>query len=66
MGSKYFLYSGQGSQYMNMGKKLYMEDETFSKYMRYLDDIVIDETGDSVIEYMKAHGLPFDRGSTNR
>ena len=61
MGSKYFLYSGQGSQYMNMGKKLYMEDETFSKYMRYLDDIVIDETGDSVIEYMYNEPLMTDK-----
>lgn len=48
----YFLYSGQGSQYFGMCKNYYNLDNEFASHMRYLDDIVIAQTGYSIINYM--------------
>lgn len=47
-----FLYTGQGSQYFGMCKNYYTLDQEFASTMRYLDDIVIQQTGCSVINYM--------------
>lgn len=47
-----FQYTGQGSQYFGMCKNYYAQDDVFASNMRYLDDIVIQQTGYSVINYM--------------
>jgi acyl transferase domain-containing protein len=60
-----FMFSGQGSQYFQMGRALYDGDDTFREWMIELDDIARGESGKSVIEtlYSDAHGKgdPFDR-----
>lgn len=47
-----FLYTGQGSQYFGMCKNYYTLDQEFATNMRYLDNIVIGQTGYSIINYM--------------
>src|SRR5215510_16507257 len=59
------MFSGQGSQYFQMGKALYENNETFRGWMQRLDESALRESGLSVIEtlYSTAHGKgdPFDR-----
>lgn len=45
-----FMFSGQGSQYYQMGHDLYLGNQNFKKWMDYLDNIVVKETGYSVIQ----------------
>ncbi|HKO55148.1 MAG TPA: acyltransferase domain-containing protein [Thermoanaerobaculia bacterium] len=60
-----FMFSGQGSQYFQMGKELFDSDETFRGWMLRLDETARRTAGQSVIEtlYSDAHGKgePFDR-----
>jgi bacillaene synthase trans-acting acyltransferase len=60
-----FMFSGQGSQYFQMGRPLYGTNETFRDWMNRLDSIVRRETGQSVIETVyadaNAKSHPFDR-----
>lgn len=44
-----FLFSGQGSQYFNMGKELYVSNSMFRKWMQKLDEVFLDLTGVSVL-----------------
>lgn len=59
------MFSGQGSQYFQMGKQLFEENDTFLASMKRLDDIVRRLSGFSVIDalYFDARGKgdPFDR-----
>ena len=43
------MFSGQGSQYFQMGKQLFEEDKTFRRWMLDLDDIARAITGCSVV-----------------
>ncbi len=43
------MFSGQGSQYYGMGRKLYEHDATFRYWMKYLDEIVSDHVGVSIV-----------------
>lgn len=45
-----FMFSGQGSQYYQMGRALFEENKAFRQWMRRLDDIVCDLAGHSVIQ----------------
>lgn len=45
-----FMYSGQGSQYFDMGRQLYEENRTFRYYMDYCGRIVRDILGCSLLE----------------
>ncbi len=60
-----FMFSGQGSQYFQMGKALYDSNETFRGWMLRLDEIALQASGRSVIGalYSDEHrkGDPFDR-----
>jgi bacillaene synthase trans-acting acyltransferase len=60
-----FMFSGQGSQYFQMGRGLYDNNNTFREWMIRLDDIARDLCGRSVIEalYSDAHRRadPFER-----
>jgi acyl transferase domain-containing protein len=60
-----FMFSGQGSQYFQMGRELYDCDATFREWMIRLDGIVQELSGRSVIEtiYSDARGKGdiFDR-----
>jgi bacillaene synthase trans-acting acyltransferase len=60
-----FMFSGQGSQYFQMGRELFEEDGTFRSWMLRLDDTVRRYTGRSVVAtlYSEAHskGDTFDR-----
>jgi bacillaene synthase trans-acting acyltransferase len=60
-----FMFSGQGSQYFQMGRPLYGANETFRDWMNRLDSIVRRESGVSVIETVyadaNAKSHPFDR-----
>lgn len=47
-----FMFSGQGSQYYNMGKELFNNDLIFRNHMIKLDEIFGDLTGYSVVEHM--------------
>ncbi|MDP4180290.1 MAG: ACP S-malonyltransferase [Bacillota bacterium] len=47
-----FSFSGQGSQYYNMGKALYMHCHIFKKWMDKLDAIFHASTGESVLKKM--------------
>src|SRR5215471_12940240 len=60
-----FMFSGQGSQYFQMGKELFDKNETFRDWMVRLDDIQRRVSGRSVIEVLYSNlygkGDPFDR-----
>src|SRR5262249_39807460 len=59
------MFSGQGSQYFQMGRALYDDNRTFRAWMMRLDDIARQLSGRSVIETLysngKGKGDPFDR-----
>jgi trans-AT polyketide synthase/acyltransferase/oxidoreductase domain-containing protein len=59
-----FMFSGQGSQYFQMGKALYQSLVTFRHWMDRLDDDFYILTGTSVISHLydenKKKGDPFD------
>jgi bacillaene synthase trans-acting acyltransferase len=60
-----FMFSGQGSQYFQMGKELFDKNDTFRDWMVRLDDIARPSSGRSVIEALysdaRGKGDPFDR-----
>nr|AAS47559.1 putative acyltransferase [symbiont bacterium of Paederus fuscipes] len=60
-----WMFSGQGSQYFQMGRQLYEQDETFHAWMKSLDDNVRDYIGQSLLDIIYDTGhersLPFDR-----
>jgi bacillaene synthase trans-acting acyltransferase len=60
-----FMFSGQGSQYFQMGKALYDGNETFRDWMTRLDAIARPVVGRSVVETLysdrNSKGDPFDR-----
>lgn len=53
-----FMFSGQGSQYFQMGRELFEKNNTFRDWMIRLDHIARQSSGLSVIEnlYSDAHG----------
>ena len=59
-----FMFSGQGSQYFQMGRELYDCNDTFREWMIRLDGIAQDVSGRSVIETLysgaRGKGDPFD------
>lgn len=60
-----FMFSGQGSQYFQMGQELYQQLPTFRRWMNRLDVSARELCGASVVEslYERGHGrgVPFDR-----
>ncbi|WP_438018411.1 ACP S-malonyltransferase [Sorangium sp. So ce315] len=60
-----FLFSGQGSQYFQMGQELYERQATFRQWMDRMDVVARDLSGTSVVEalYKRGHGKGdlFDR-----
>src|ERR1700733_6256349 len=60
-----FMFSGQGSQYFQMGRVLFEKNDTFRHWMVQLDDVARKLLGRSVIDalYSSFHGKgdPFDR-----
>jgi len=60
-----FMFSGQGSQYFQMGRDLFEKNETFRNWMVRLDDIPRQLSGRSVIEVLYSDlygkGDPFQR-----
>jgi len=65
LNSTVFMFSGQGSQYYQMGRELYDCDDTFREWMIRLDGIAQEVSGRSVIETLysgeRGKGDPFDR-----
>jgi acyl transferase domain-containing protein len=61
------MFSGQGSQYFQMGRHLFEEQGTFRRWMLRLDDQLRQVSGRSVIDTLYADGQrkgdPFDRTS---
>lgn len=51
-----FMFSGQGSQYYQMGRDLYEANPVFKSWLDSLDDIVKRLAGYSVVESLYAHG----------
>ncbi|MEA2491000.1 MAG: bacillaene synthase trans-acting acyltransferase [Acidobacteriota bacterium] len=60
-----FMFSGQGSQYFQMGKSLYEGNDTFREWMLRLDEVARPVLGESVLAALYASGRgkgdPFDR-----
>ena len=44
-----FMFAGQGSQYFHMGQGLYEAGGAFARWMRYLDKVVLEKCGWSVL-----------------
>lgn len=61
--STVFMFSGQGSQYFQMGRRLYEDDDVFRRWMIHLDDFARELCGESVIDVIHSRGKaePFDR-----
>jgi bacillaene synthase trans-acting acyltransferase len=64
-GETVFLFSGQGSQYFQMGRALYDGHDTFRGWMDRLDDVARQCSGTSIVRELysdaRAKGEPFDR-----
>lgn len=61
---KIFMFSGQGSQYYQMGKEFYENNEAFKKAMHVCNEIVTPLIGTSLLEIIYPEGKkhePFDR-----
>jgi bacillaene synthase trans-acting acyltransferase len=60
-----FMFSGQSSQYVQMGRALFDNDRCFRTWMECLDSVARDEIGDSIVDalYFRCRGTPdgFDR-----
>lgn len=60
-----FMFSGQGSQYYQMGKELFEHDPVFRRWMVALDDIAREIMGESVLRHVydekRKRSEPFDR-----
>lgn len=60
-----FMFSGQGSQYFQMGRALYDGNETFRGWMLRLDEVARASSGSSVVEALYSDARqksdPFDR-----
>lgn len=50
--TKVFMYSGQGSQYYQMGRALYESDKVFKYWMDKLDDYLVSDSGLSVVKHI--------------
>ncbi len=58
-----FMFSGQGSQYFQMGRLLYEEGGTFARWMRRMDTVVRDLGGPAVLDLVygdRSKAAPFD------
>lgn len=55
-GKTVFMFSGQGSQYYQMGKQLYDENAAFRAAMNRLDAVALAQSGHSVIEAIYSSG----------
>jgi acyl transferase domain-containing protein len=49
-----FMYSGQGSQYFQMGRELYLTDPLFKKNCLAIEEVYHDLTNTSLIDYLYA------------
>ena len=47
-----FMYSGQGSQYYQMGRELFEQDEVFRRTLTRCDSIVLDLTKRSILDHL--------------
>lgn len=58
-----FMFSGQGSQYYQMGKQLFQENAVFRQWMTRLDDLAYEISGKRVVDaiYSAGKGEIFDR-----
>lgn len=58
-----FMYSGQGSQYFQMGKELYEKNERFKYWMNYCNNVVMDILKKSIVDiiyFTESKNTPFD------
>lgn len=58
-----FMFSGQGSQYYQMGRELYQENSRFRQWMDFCDSLAAPELGQSLIDILYENGPssePFD------
>ena len=64
-GETVFMFSGQGSQYFQMGRELHLENATFRRWMARLDEIARPLVGESIVSAIYAEnrgkGDRFDR-----
>jgi len=51
-----FMFSGQGSQYYQMGKQLYQENAVFRQWMTRLDDLAYEISGNRVVDAIYSRG----------
>lgn len=56
-----FMFSGQGSQYFQMGRFLYEGDAVFRQSMQRLDQVALEKTGQSIVKYLYSQ----DRGKSD-